>query len=30
MKLEKIKTENNKLIENNNNINNFLLYKKKT
>ena len=29
MKLEKIKTENNKLVENNN-INNLLLYKKKT
>ena len=29
MKLEKIKTENNKLVENNN-INDLFLYKKKT
>ena len=29
MKLEKIKTENNKLVENNN-MNDFFLYKKKT
>ena len=28
MKLEKIKTENNKLVENNNNINDLFLYKK--